>query len=426
MPYSPHTAARSASTPPSLAGAPWLARAETQAVLAALAAAGHEGRVVGGAVRNALMGLAVSDIDIATPAVPEDVVRAAEARGLHVVPTGLQHGTVTIVCNHIPHEVTTLRHDVETDGRHAKVAFTRDWTADASRRDFTINALYCGADGTVYDPLNAYADIVARRVRFIGSADQRIAEDYLRILRFFRFHAQYGDGVPDPQGVAACVRGRHGLARLSAERIRTELLKLAVAPGVCAALQTMNDQGLLVPMIGGVPRLLPFERLIAIEATTEAARDPVRRLGCLALHVSEDAARLSDRLRLSNEERDLLHSLTEPLSIALSPRLPTDTVKALLYRMGTRYWRDMVMVRWAWSGTPETDDGWRDLLDMPQHWPPPVLPVKGADLVALGLDPGPRIGSLLRLLENDWIAAGFQEDRAALLTRAIRMVNEEE
>ena len=217
--------------------------AETQAVLAALRRAGHEGRIVGGAVRNALMGKPVADIDIATPATPEQVMRAATAAGLHVIPTGLQHGTVTVVANHVPHEVTTLRRDVATDGRHATVAFTQDWAADAARRDFTINALYCDADGTVHDPLGGYPDLVARRVRFIGSADQRIAEDYLRILRFFRFHAEYASGPLDAGGLAACVRGRDGLARLSAERIRAEMLKLILAPGALAALEAWRRTG---------------------------------------------------------------------------------------------------------------------------------------------------------------------------------------
>src|SRR5581483_10750916 len=209
-------AALSASGPlPSLAGADWLVRPETQAVFRALAARGHAARAVGGAVRNALLGRPVIDIDIATPARPEEVMEAARAAGLAAVPTGIAHGTVTVLAAHVPHEVTTLRRDVETHGRHATVAFTDDWEADARRRDFTINALYCSGEGEVFDPLGAYPDLASRRVRFIGDAHERIREDYLRILRFFRLTAEYGEGPPAPEGLAACVAEREGLGRLS-------------------------------------------------------------------------------------------------------------------------------------------------------------------------------------------------------------------
>src|SRR6185312_6892628 len=210
---------------PSLAGADWLARRETQAVFAALAAKGFAARAVGGAVRNALLGCPVVDVDIATPARPEQVIAAAQAAGLAAVPTGLAHGTVTVIAAHVAHEVTTLREDVEAHGRHATVAFTDDWAADARRRDFTINALYCSAGGEVFDPLSGYADLMARRVRFIGDAGERIREDYLRILRFFRFTAAYGEGPPDRPALDACVRERAGLAVLSGERMREEMLR---------------------------------------------------------------------------------------------------------------------------------------------------------------------------------------------------------
>ncbi|MBN9263737.1 MAG: CCA tRNA nucleotidyltransferase, partial [Hyphomicrobium sp.] len=244
-----------ATIPTSLAGAPWLERPETRAVLSALAAAGHEARIVGGTVRNALLGEPVTDVDIATTATPDETMAAARAAGLDAIPTGVSHGTVTIVAHHVPFEVTTLREDVETFGRHARVAFTADWAADARRRDFTINALYCDANGTISDPLGGLADLAARRVRFIGDARERIREDALRILRFFRFHARYSAEAIDAEGLAACAAERHLLAKLSAERVRAELLKLLDAPGAARAIAVMAAYGFIVEILGRAPRI---------------------------------------------------------------------------------------------------------------------------------------------------------------------------
>src|SRR5215510_13333631 len=239
---------------PSLAGADWLTRADTLAVFDALAARGYAARAVGGAVRNALLGRPVIDVDIATPAHPDEVIAAARAAGLAAQPTGIAHGTVTVIAGHVAHEVTTLREDVEAHGRHATVAFTDDWAADARRRDFTINALYCNADGEVFDPLGGRGDVAAHRVRFIGQARERIREDYLRILRFFRLTAEYGAGAPDAEGLAACVLERDGLQRLSAERIRQELLRLLVAPRAAELVGSMLDYGLLPLVLSAAPR----------------------------------------------------------------------------------------------------------------------------------------------------------------------------
>lgn len=411
---------------PSLANAPWLNRAETQTVLGALQAAGHAGRIVGGAVRNALIGRPVADIDIATPATPDQVVQAATAAGLHVIATGLRHGTVTIVANHVPHEVTTLRRDVATDGRHATVAFTQDWAADAARRDFTINALYCDAGGTVHDPLGGYPDLAARRVRFIGSADQRIAEDYLRILRFFRFHAEYAAGPLDAEGLAACVRGRDGLAQLSAERIRAEFLKLILAPGALVALSAMEAHGLLEPVLGGTARLLVLARLIGIETSLALPPDPIRRLGCLALQTEGDPTRLAERLRLSNDERTKLDTCVSPVARSLPAASGDDAAaRPLLYGMGASAWRDAVLVQWARSEAPPSDANWRQLLTLPERWPAPVFPLKGGDLLKLGIAPGPRVGEVLRQLEARWIVGGFEADRDQLLSAARDLISPE-
>ena len=287
---------------PHLRDAPWLREGEVARLLALLNRDGEEARVVGGAVRNALLQLPVAEIDVATTALPEEVMRRVAAAGGKAIPTGIEHGTVTAMIDHHPVEVTTLREDVETFGRKARVAFGRDWKMDAERRDFTINALSATADGTVYDYVGGFEDIAARRVRFIGEPQRRIEEDYLRILRFFRFHAHFGAGAPDAAGVAACVKGRGGLETLSRERVRTEMLKLFVAPRATPALVVMAETGLLGLVLGGVPFLASFENLIKAEAAIGIEPDAVRRLGALGVWVAEDAERLTQRLRLANAE----------------------------------------------------------------------------------------------------------------------------
>src|SRR3979411_2334318 len=276
--------------------APWLESGPAARVLALLNADGEEARVVGGAVRNTLLNIPPGDIDIATTALPDEVVRRAKAAGIKSVPTGIDHGTVTLVVDAHPFEVTTLREDTETFGRKAKVAFGRDWVRDAQRRDFTINGLSVSPDGAVHDHVGGLDDIAARRVRFIGNPDQRIAEDYLRILRFFRMHAAFGAGEPDHAGVRACVRGCSGLAGLSAERVRMEMLKLLVAEGAVKAVVAMEDGGLLLALFGGVAYRGPFTAMIAAERMLGLKPDPIRRLGALGVAVAEDAKRLAIRL----------------------------------------------------------------------------------------------------------------------------------
>src|SRR4051812_25142940 len=240
----------------------------------------------------------IGEIDVATTALPTEVIRRAQTAGFKAVPTGIEHGTITVVVHGRPFEVTTLREDVETFGRHAKVAFGRDWKRDAERRDFTMNALSLARDGALHDHVGGLADAAARRVRFIGDPAQRIAEDYLRILRFFRFHAAYGHGAPDPDGLHACIVARAGLDTLSRERVRMEVLKLLVTPQAVATLAVMAETGLLESVLAGVPRLASFANVVKLEAALGVAPDPVRRLGALAVVVIEDADRLRERLRL--------------------------------------------------------------------------------------------------------------------------------
>ena len=293
------------SEPPALLkDAAWLREGALARLLDVLNRDGEEARVVGGAVRNALLGEPISEFDVATTAVPQEVIRRATAAGFRPVPTGIEHGTITVVIGSRPFEVTTLREDVETFGRHASVRFGRDWRADARRRDFTMNALSAGADGVVFDYVGGLADLNARRVRFIGDANKRIAEDYLRILRFFRFHAAYGHGLPDAAGLAACIAARAGLGQLSRERVRMELLKLLLARHATPALAAMAESGLLVPVLGGVPDLAGFQNMAKVETAAGVQADPVQRLGALGARIAEDAERLWQRLRLSNVEHE--------------------------------------------------------------------------------------------------------------------------
>ena len=395
---------------PSLAGAEWLNRPQTQAVFAALAAAGHEARAVGGSVRNALMGLPVSDTDIATTALPAETVAAARAAGLAAVPTGIEHGTVTVVVGHVPYEVTTLRRDVATDGRRAVVAFTHDWAQDARRRDFTMNALYCSVDGTVFDPLDGYDDLLARQVRFIGDPAERIREDYLRILRFFRFHATYGAGDLDGDGARACVRLREGLRQLSAERIGGEMMKLLVAPRAIEAVYAMFDFGLLVDVLASAPRLQRFARMVELETSTRANVDAALRLAALAVHATEDGQRLAERLRLSGEQRAILESTGPAFTCETSER----NARIALYRLGYAGYNRQLQLDWVSQGEAISDERWLNLLTLPDRLPIQKLPLTGRDLLALGFAPGPKLGETLRRLEQYWIESDFTADAVAL------------
>jgi tRNA nucleotidyltransferase/poly(A) polymerase len=408
------------SAPPSLKDAEWLKRPETQRVFAALTASGVETRAVGGAVRDALLGRPVTEIDLATTALPEQVMALARKAGLKAVPTGIEHGTVTVVVDGVPFEVTTLRRDVETFGRHATVAFTEDWVEDARRRDFTLNALYAESDGTVFDPLGGYADLAAGRVRFIGDAEARIKEDYLRILRFFRFNAYYGKGPLDPEGLRACVRLRAGLDQLSAERVGAELRRLLVAPEAIRAVEALFDYGLLPDLLGGAPRLERLARLIAIEEALRLVPDATLRLAGLAVFVAEDAERLAARLRLSNAEQAVL--MLGAADHAKSG-LPDDgAAKRALYRLGPCTFEAHVLLASADAGVPPDDQSWQEALRLADRWQAPEFPLRGPDIMALGDVKGPAIGDMLRRLEADWIAGGFAEDRDQLLAKAKALV----
>jgi poly(A) polymerase len=402
-----------ASDSPRLPDMTWLSAQPLARLLATLNHDGEEARVVGGAVRNALFGQPPGDIDIATTAVPGEVIRRVEAQGFKPVPTGLDHGTVTVVADEVPFEVTTLREDVATDGRKAVVRFGRDWRADAERRDFTMNALSVSPDGLIHDYVGGLPDLKARRVRFIGDAGTRIAEDYLRILRFFRFHAAYAQGDPDADGLAASIRARGGLERLSRERVRMELIKLLVAGGAAPTLGVMTETGLLGDVLGGVPMVAGFARMTALEKMLGLSPDPMRRLAALAVMTADDAERLWQRLRLTNVEHSRLASMAQAWW-RITASCDEAQAQTLLYRLGSDRFIDRVLMAWARSGADTTDGSWHDLARLARRWTPPRFPLRAADLTRRGVPKGPRLGAALRAAEEAWIAAGFPAEPAAV------------
>ncbi len=395
---------------PSLANAEWLLATATQTVLECLTASGFGARVVGGAVRNALLGRPVADVDIATTATPVQVIAAARTRGLKTVATGLEHGTVTVIVAGKPFEVTTLRRDVETDGRHATVAFTDDWDADAARRDLTLNAIYCDANGEIFDPLGGIGDLLGRRVRFVGDAHERIREDYLRILRFFRFTAEYAEGVPDAAGLEASLAERTGLHTLSAERIRAEFIRLLVAPRALPTIAAMADYGLLTEILPVAPRLGILARFVAIEAANDLTPNAMMRVAALTIAVHEDALHLAAKLRLSSAERDIL--VRAASLIVADPMLDDKVQRATLYRLGQSAFAEAVLLAWARGSSRVDDPSWKSLLELPQRWRPTALPFSGRDIIARGVAPGPRIGQVLTKFETWWIANDFPGEHA--------------
>ncbi|MFQ5984729.1 MAG: CCA tRNA nucleotidyltransferase [Alphaproteobacteria bacterium] len=393
-----------------------------RAVVAALTARGAEVRFVGGCVRDAYLGRPVKDVDLASPDPPTTVMELLEAVGIRTVPIGIAHGTVTAVVEGRPFEITTLRLDVETDGRHAVVAFTDDWAEDARRRDFTINSLSCAPDGTLYDPVGGLADLEAGRVRFVGDPAERIREDYLRVLRFFRFQAHYGRTPPDGAGLEACRAGAPGLTRLSGERVRDELFKLLAAPEPAGAVELMRDAGVLKAIL---PEAGPSDRLAAL-AGLEERPDSLRRLSAL---ITRDAEEVGQRLRLSRAESERLKALVDP-SVAIATDMTERARRRALYRVGATRFQDLVFHAWteALMRRPEDETrlakAYRQMLAAAKRWRPPVLPVKGADVVALGVKPGPAVGRLLAEVEAWWEDGDYKATRRDCLEKLKDLVAE--
>lgn len=407
---------------------PWMTAPATRAVLAALAAGGAEIRFVGGCVRDACIGRPVKDVDLATPEPPDLVIRRLLQAGLQAVPTGIAHGTVTAISEHRPYEITTLRRDVETDGRRAVVAFTDDWRADAARRDFTFNAMSCAPDGTLYDYFGGRADLLAGRVRFVGDAETRIREDVLRLLRFFRFGAHYGRPPLDPEGLDACRRLAPLLPTLSGERLAQETLRLLEAPDPGWVLVPMAETGVLAAYLAEARRLDLLRALVTIEGLTEGA-DAIRRLAALIAGGRPAAAAVAERLRLSVAQRDRLALLAEP-PVVIAPDLSARARRLAFNRLADGPRRDLVLLAWAAAAarqrgvlTRDEAEAWRALLDEARAWRRRDLPVKGRDVLALGVPAGPKVGEAIDALTAWWEEGDFAADRAACLAELRRRLS---
>lgn len=408
-----------------------LDNAALRRIFEALEREGDEVRLVGGCVRNAVLGEPVGDLDLSTQVLPEVVIERAEAAGIKAVPTGLKHGTVTLVADGMPFEVTTLRKDVETDGRHAVVAFSRDFAVDAARRDFTMNALYVDSKGVLHDPLDGLADLEARRVRFIGDAGDRIREDFLRVLRYFRFYGWYGRGAPDRDAVKAIVGNRSGLSGLSAERVWSELKKILAAPQAARSLLWMRQTGvyqIVLPESGDMDLYARFGRL---EAELDLTVDPLLRLLALLplAHTEEDrVSALAKRLKLSGAEADRLKAAQSAAGAVVQADLDTllgdeKALRVLLYQHGAQGMADSLVLSAAASldTNPEMDlpgdliTKLRSALVAVRDWKKPTLPVSGKDMLSRGVAAGPQLGAALQIMEAAWVASDFSLDRDALL-----------
>jgi len=388
----------------------WMAQGQTRKVMDALMSGGQPARFVGGCVRDALLGLPVKDIDIATPETPERVTALIEQAGLRAIPTGIDHGTITAVCDGIPFEITTLRRDVETFGRHARVSYTTDWQEDAARRDLTLNALYCDPDGTVFDPVGGLADLKEGRIRFVGAARSRIEEDVLRLLRFFRFYAYYGNGKADEDAVAACREMAPHIQTLSVERVWKELARLLLALDPAPTLDLMATNGVLSYLLPEVAHRDRLAALMKAEIATETAPDYLRRLATI-VDLDKDGARaLAARLKFSNADRDQFCRLCDPV-IHPDPGVDPKQNRVALYRLGTEIFKELILV----GAAQNPDQDWLSLLPLPQTSPVPPFFITGQDVVDLGVPAGREIGDFLERVENWWIAGDFVADRETCL-----------
>ncbi|HEY3799045.1 MAG TPA: CCA tRNA nucleotidyltransferase [Caulobacteraceae bacterium] len=395
----------------------WMVLPATKAVIAALEAAGGAGcaRFVGGCVRNTLLRRPVDDIDIASTLTPDAVTKALISAGLKAVPTGIEHGTITAVAAGKPFEITTLRRDVETDGRRAVVAFTTDWAEDAQRRDFRLNALYAEPDGTLHDVTGeGVADARAGRIVFVGDAETRIREDALRILRFFRFLAWYGKGAPDAAGLAACAELRELIHHLSAERVSAELLKLLAAEDPRESVRLMAQSGVLSVALPEAQGLARFEQLVVIETEMLFTEDPLLRLAALLPNDPALGVAVAERLRLSNAQRDRLEAALAPAPPLKSWMSPKET-RQLVYRLGAEPFCDRATLAWAASDRPAATTQWRALLPTASSWTAPKFPLTGDEVMAAGVAKGPLVGEVLREVESWWIDSDFPNDKLALI-----------
>lgn len=404
----------------------WMEEEGTRAVIAALSAEGARPRFIGGCVRDSLAHRPVTDIDIATPDMPEKAMELLKRSGLRVIPTGLDHGTVTALAGGRSFEITTLRRDVETDGRRAKVAFTDNWVIDASRRDFTINTLSCGIDRMIYDPFGGIADLAAGRIEFVGDPMRRIDEDVLRLLRFFRFFAHFGHPPADIAALNACRVRAPRLKDLSGERIAAELFKLLAAADPLPALVLMQGNGVLAQLLPDAADLGRLRALVFLESRgvrrENVVADPLRRLAALLKPDTEQVTAAAQRLRLSNAQSERLAEMAAPAQLPDRWMEPA-TQRLLLYRLGSERFRDLTLLNWAHHRAEDGygqkgDNGrWMALLDLADEWAIPDFPLRGEDVLALGVTPGPEVGKRLAAVKVWWEAEDFRPNREALLAR---------
>lgn len=395
---------------------------DTVALFNVMTAGGASLRFVGGCVRDAVLGRDVRDIDLATDAEPARVIELLGEKKIRAVPTGADHGTITAIPDQRPFEITTLRQDVETDGRHAEVKFTKDWAVDAARRDFTINALSADADGTVYDYVDGLTDLRAGRVRFIGAAEDRIAEDYLRILRFFRFHATYATTPPDAEALQACREASGGVEKLSGERVWQELSRILVIGEpmqVFALMEEARILRLLFPVGRSTSRL---QALAALEGMVRQSPEPIRRLTALIQPDRQEASQIATRLRLSRAETSRLDNLSASRGESRAG-MPELALRRSLYTLGVDLFQDLILLDWAdqIAREPSVAAGniqdWKETWDAAHDWTPPEFPLTGQDIIAAGVEEGPDVGDILEDIEDWWIEQAFRPDREGCLER---------
>lgn len=404
---------------------PWMDAPETKAVVAALTADGADVRFVGGCVRDSVLKRDIKDVDIATHDPPQRVLALLDQAGIHAIPTGIAHGTVTAVIGKAHYEITTLREDVETFGRHATVAFTDDWTADAARRDFTMNAMCADPQGRVYDPFNGMADLGAGWVRFVGNPMKRLEEDVLRLLRFFRFFAHYGRPPMDPAALEACRKAAPKLVNLSGERVAGEVIRLLQAPDPASVLIVMHAEGILEHIL---PEACEFSRLKVLCWLESRAMvrpgihpDPIRRLGAMLKTDAAGAKAIGERLKLSVIQTARMTAIAVP-RVDISAAMDERAARRALRKVGVDEFRDLVLTAWASQralssfGTAETAR-WTRLLDLADHWQPVQLPVRGADVLELGVPKGRDIGRILSEVDRWWEDNDYRPGREETLEK---------
>ena len=393
---------------------PWLRSNSVQQIFSILEEIGAETRVVGGAVRNSILKLDVNDIDFATTAEPDEIIAIFTAKGIRTIPTGIAHGTVTVVIDSKNYEITTLRKDIQTDGRHAVVKFGKDWSKDAQRRDFTMNALYLDRNGKLFDYVNGYQDCLAKKVRFIGSADQRIKEDYLRILRYFRFMATFGTGDFDKTTISAILRNRQGLNQLSPERISMELKRIFPAPNANKIFETLVETGIFQILTGGVARLLHFQRLFELAIKFNLRINPAIMVYALAVFVIEDINRLVEKIFFLFSEKKRLLRIHEFVNIHSLEKTDQSLTK-LLYKYGRQITIEGVLIKFARGELPIKEFELELILQNLNKLEIPIFEITGDDLISMGFKPGIQMGELLRKCELEWINSGFKLSKNELL-----------